>query len=463
MKPYFNKMKIIFYFTKIFFVLENITLIKSTMANSCLSIYDKKEIKSDPLCFETKLLWNNKLLWSKSQIHSNDFFIHYGWDSKSESFSSDISSNGNVLSDKRYIIATSRMIYGLAHSSNINPKYLYYAKKQSDFLLNKMTKNDSFGLYFKESVDSLGKEIDSNDTLKVNYQAYGLNGLVALYQISKNQKLIGKIENIYKSFYKRFHDPIHLGFFDEFNVNSQTAVKTKSFNSTVYVATSFLLDLANLKTKNQIHYTKTIEELADKVVEFFPDDKTGWIIENFSFDWKPEWRNWQIQGSSTIGITGHNYQAPWFLMRASELNNISAEKKSQYLKIAKLILTKMLSSNSLDLINGGIFDAFKREDDVPMWNTNKAWWQQSEMILALTKAISLNLFFDDEILKNKATQARDSSFKFYFNHFIDYKVGGEFPVVQKNGVPILTENKGQAGTASYHQVELARFMKKYGK
>ena len=39
--------------------------------------------------------------------------------------------------------------------------------------------------------------------------------------------------------------------------------------------------------------------------------------------------------------------------------------------------------------------------------------------------------------------------------------GGEFPVVQKDGTPVRTENKGQLGTGSYHQVELARLMKQY--
>lgn len=413
-----------------------------------------------PTRFATPTVWNNPVLWDKSALHSNDFFIRYGWDPASGSFASEISSDGKVLNDKRHLISTSRMVYGLAHSVGLDSSYLTYAKKQAKFLLELMTAQDQNGLYFKSAVDSKGNLIAPENKLVINYQAYGLNGLVALYKATKDPALLKKIEMIYGSFYKRFHDPVHLGFFDEFDNQSGKPIETKSYNSTVYVATSFLADLAELPTAKKAHYVKTVEELADKVVQNFLDPKTGWIIENFTSDWKPDWRSWQVQGDSTIGITGHNYQAAWFLLRATEFEEISEGKKAQYLESAKSILTAMLRSESLDSENGGVFDAFKREADEPMWHTNKAWWQQAEMILALTKAESVNLFTDADT-SIQARQARDKAVQFYFDNFVDYQNGGEFPVVQKNGTPVFTENKGQAGTGSYHQVELAIMMKEY--
>lgn len=432
-------------------------------ANSCQDAFRATARPiSQPLHFGTPVAWNNTTLWDLSALHSNDFFIRNGWDRGSGSFASEISSDGKVLSDKRHLIATSRMVYGLSHSANLDTGYLPYANKQAKFLLSKMTAQDQNGIYFKSTVDSLGAVAAPENKLVVNYQAYGLNGLVALYKVTGNPALLKKIEIIYGNFYKRFHDPVDLGFFDEFNLQTGKPVKTKSYNSTVYVATSFLADLAELPTTRKAQYVKTVEELADKVAQKFVDPKTGWIVENFTADWKPDWRSWQVQGDATVGITGHNYQAAWFLLRATDFSEISAAKKAQYFESAKSILTAMLKSKSLDLQNGGVFDAFKREADEPMWHTNKAWWQQAEMILALTKADSVNLFTDANTAI-QARQARDLAVQFYFNHFVDYKNGGEFPVVEKNGTPILTENKGQAGTGSYHQVELARMMKEYAK
>ncbi len=404
----------------------------------------------------------SRFSWDQSKTHSNDFFLTYGWDSKSQSFASEISNEGRVLSDKRHLVATSRMIYGLAHSADLVPSYLSFANLQAKFLLEQMTEKDAKGPYFLSVVDAKGRSLSENNDAKliVNAQAYGLNGLVALYETTKDPQLISKIEAMYDSFYERFHDPIGLGFFDVYDRTLQEPVLTKSYNSTVYVATSFLLDLAQLPTARRIEYVQTIEELADIVAAKFPDPSTGWIIENFTADWKPEWRGWQVQGDSTIGITGHNYQAAWFLMRATEFPEIPTAKKMVYLASARTILTAMLSSASLDSIRGGVFDAFKRELDEPMWNTNKAWWQQAEMILALAKADVIGLF-QDHTLAQKMRRARSMATIFYFANFIDHENGGEFTTVEANGTPIPADNKGQAGTGSYHQVELARFMKEY--
>ncbi len=454
-------MRNLHYLISILLSVLGIFQVEVAQAGSCQDIFrmTARPIPQPPH-FGTTVAWNSPVLWDKSALHSNDFFVRYGWDRASGSFASEISSEGKVLSDKRHLISTSRMVYGLAHSSSLDPSYHYYARRQAKFLLEKMTAQDQNGIYFRSTVDAKGHPVAPENKLVVNYQAYGLNGLVALYKVTKDPALLKKIEMIYGNFYKRFHDPVHLGFFDEFNQETGKPSNTKSYNSTVYVATSFLADLAELPTARKAHYVKTVEELADRVAQSFLDPKTGWIIENFTSDWKPDWRSWQSQGDATIGITGHNYQAAWFLLRATEFSEISQSKKAQYLESAKDILTSMLKSKSLDLENGGVFDAFKREVDEPMWHTNKAWWQQAEMILALTKADSVNLFIDANTAI-QARQARDKAVQFYFDHFIDYQNGGEFPVVQKTGAPILTENKGQAGTGSYHQVELARMMKDY--
>jgi 2-keto-3-deoxy-L-rhamnonate aldolase RhmA/mannose/cellobiose epimerase-like protein (N-acyl-D-glucosamine 2-epimerase family) len=420
---------------------------------------------------DENVIWNNPKLWDNSIAHANDFFIKKGWDYVSGSFHSEIANDGTVASDLRYIIASSRMVYGLAHGSVVDPNYLNYANLEAAFILDKMMSADETGPYFNSVVDRKGASSHEYETkLVVNEQAYGLNGLVALFAKTESPDLLRKIEEIFSSFYTRFHDEEFGGFFDKFDRSANRPVRTKSYNSTVYVATSFLIDLAKLPTLNKAKYIATVKELADIVSQHFVDNTTGWIIENFTPDWRPDWREWQKQTietsegfqTFTIGITGHNFQAAWFLMRAAEFSEIPELSRQQYLDGALNILTSMLKSRAIDRESGGVFDAFKREDGQTMWNSNKAWWQQAEALLALTKALSINLFTDPAIALD-AQDVRDSILTFYFAHFIDYNGGGEFPVVQKNGTPITTENKGQLGTATYHQVELAKFMKDYAK
>ena len=118
----------------------------------------------------------------------------------------------------------------------------------------------------------------------------------------------------------------------------------------------------------------------------------------------------------------------------------------------------MLSKPTTDWERGGFYDAFKRETDEPMWNKNKAWWQQTEAIMALTLA-NLQGVLKDE----KAMEARDLGVDFYFNHFVDHKNGGEFDVVDEEGKPTKDTFKGGYAKSTYHCAEFAHFMARYAK
>lgn len=430
-------------------------------------------------------------LWQESLRHSNLFFIEHAWDQESGSFASEIDVDGSRISTTRHLIASSRVLYGLANSLRLTSGRRQMAQRQAEFILTQMTRTDGQGPYFLSAVDDKGKDLDEQPTLVVNEQAYGLNGLVALYAKTKSPELLAKIEEYYLSFYRRFHDDQDLGFFDGFDRDRGRPVPTKSYNSTVYVATAFLVELASLNTPKQGSYVRTLQELLDLVASHFLDPQgTGWIIENFTADWKPDWRDWQRQvikvedserpgreplnKEVSIGIAGHNYQAAWLLMRgATEFNRwIDVGRRNQYLSVARQILTSMLQSNSLDRENGGVFDAFIRETDHPMWNENKAWWQQAEAMLALAKATSIGLFEGDGWVNSDApgsnapmaffaTEQLEKIARFYFDHFIDRNQGGEFFTVTREGVPVPGEPKGQKGKASYHATELARYMLEY--
>jgi mannose/cellobiose epimerase-like protein (N-acyl-D-glucosamine 2-epimerase family) len=351
------------------------------------------------------------------------------------------------------------MVYGLAHGASVDPSYLHRAKRSAEFLLTKMVRRDATGPYFLSAVDAQGSEVTPKTELVVNEQAYGLNGLVALYQVTRDPRLLDTIREAYAAFYKRFHDAEHGGFFDTFDRATGKPVRTKSYNSTVYVATSFLLELSAVDTERKAGYEKVLRELGDRVAGDFFDPKTGWIVENFTNDWKPEWRGWQKQGENTIGVVGHNFQAAWFLMRLADTFEGDATRQAKYRATAREILGSMLDKPVVDWERGGFGDVFKRETSEPMWHTNKAWWQQAEAILSLTLAER------DGILSGAAADrakiARDQGLAFYLKHFIDRKNGGEFDNVDKDGNPTPDAVKGSLGKSTYHTVELARYMTDY--
>jgi hypothetical protein len=142
---------------------------------------------------DESLRWNNPKHWDNSITHANNFYINQGWDHKSGSFHSEIANDGTVTSDLRYIIASSRMVYRLAHGSEVDPNYLNYAKLEAAFILDKMTSDDETGPYFKSAIDLKGvSSKESEMKLIVNEQDYGLNGLVALYTKTESPDLLKK-------------------------------------------------------------------------------------------------------------------------------------------------------------------------------------------------------------------------------------------------------------------------------
>lgn len=396
--------------------------------------------------------WKTAQFWQMSMLKSVEYFNTHAWDEKSGSYASEIGRDGKRLSEKRHLIATGRMIYGLAHAAQGNPEYLQRARRTAEFLTTKMIAHDALGPYFLSTVDAKGKDLAHQTTLIVNEQAYGLCGLVALYQATGDHKVLETLREMYYAFVKRFHDLADKGFFDGYDLERQAPVRTKSFDSTVYVATSFLLEFAQADAINRNHANKLLTELADKVVAHFPDDKLGFIHEQFDASWNPSWSGWRKQGKNTISIVGHGFQAAWFLMRASDLTE---NGRTRYRQTAAKIIRQLLHHGVADATRGGFYNAFKREDATLMWGSDKHWWQQAEAILALTLADRLNL-----VSSQQAWKARSQAIDFYFKHFVD-PTGGEFDVVDEQGHPTKDAVKGSMGKSTYHSVEFARYMLLY--
>jgi len=408
--------------------------------------------------------WSDPQVWKSSIVHSIEFFNRNAYDPVTGSYASEIAIDGQRKSETRHLIATSRMAYGLAYGYALtgNADDLRRSREVVRFLLTKMVRRDSAGRpYFLNAVDPTGTPVSPQTKLVVNEQAYGLNGLVALATVTPDMRekaeLLSRIRELYQAFVFRFHDGSTTGkggFYDGFDLNTGRAITTKSYNSTVYVATSFLLELAQLD--RQVAYLNPLTEIGDAVATDFPDPHTGWIVENFTSDWRPDWRGWQKQPEGTIGIVGHNFQAAWLLLRLSEEPWIGAGRQARYRAVAKTFLEAMLSKAAVDRQYGGFHDVFVRETSRTMWHTNKAWWQQAEGVMALTLAQKLGV-----LLTADATGVRDQAVNFYFASFIDRQRGGEYDVVTREGQPTAETMKGHLGKSTYHTVEFARFMMSY--
>lgn len=394
------------------------------------------------------------------------------WDDAGHFIPENLDGNGAVKDTKLSALTQSRHLYGLVHAAanTGNPEYLNKARELASTMLQHFVGREVDGKpvppFFHEQVEMSGASPMSQasaaggNNLTVNQQAYGLAGLVALYGATRDPALLKEIRDLHTSFVERFHDSRAGGFFDHAHANGSGHDGLKSYNSTVYVAMSYLADLAAVdRGPGAPDYSGLLRELANLVADKFPDPKTGFIVENFDADWRPAWREWQVQQAQgadgaprdvTIGIVGHNTQAAWFLLRSYE------QTGDLKLRDTAVTLLNNMLEKGYDAANGGFFNAAKREETRPeerwMWGTNKAWWQQAEGMQALMLADKLGLL--DRIGGGGVSgrQALEGTLQFW-QHF-SRPGGGEYAEVARDGTAV-PGDLGAFGKATYHVSQLA--------
>ncbi len=390
-----------------------------------------------------------KAYWRWQAKHMTDFFAKVSKDEADGGFYTNIDSEGKVTDTEKFLMPTSRQIYSYAETYMMTgeKKYLDLAKHGVDFILkNHMRKNAEGEVYWVQHVGKDGTPAEGEDSasLVINQQTYGLTGLIAYYKATKDPQILEVIKGGHKFLTEHFADKTNSGFFESINQNSLEPDRVKSYNSTVYPATSALLDMADIaegEWKKEI--LGQIKDLADIVVKHFPDEKTGFIKENFTENWQEDWRSWQKQPEGSIGVAGHNTQAALFLLRAEKLLGL---KDSDYSKTAKIFMDSMIEKG-FDNERGGSYDVFVRETGQNMWHNNKPFWQQEEGYLA---ALASSKVFGDPKYKETA----DKTLAFWDRYFIDREIGGDRQTVAQDGSP-LTDPKGGPGKSSYHAVEMA--------
>jgi mannose/cellobiose epimerase-like protein (N-acyl-D-glucosamine 2-epimerase family) len=389
-----------------------------------------------------------KAYWKWQAKHMTDFFAKASKDEVNGGFFTNIDSNGNVTDHEKFLMPTSRQVYSYAETYMMTgeKKYLDLAKHGVDFMVkNHMRKNTEGGVYWVEHVKEDGKPAEGEEAanLLINKQTYGLTGLISYYKATKDPEILEIIKSGHSFITNHFTDKEKGGFFDSVNPSNLEPARVKSYNSTVYPATSALLemvDIADGEWKKEL--LGQIKNLADNFVEHFPDTKTGFIKENFTEDWQESWRDWQKQPEGSIGVVGHNTQGALFLLRAEKLLG----KNDKYSETARNLMDSMIEKGGFDMERGGSYDVFVRETGQKQWHNNKPFWQQEEGYLA-----SLAMYKETGDTKYK--EVADKTLDFWDKFFIDREKGGDRQTVAENGTP-MNEPKGGPGKSSYHATEM---------
>jgi mannobiose 2-epimerase len=441
--------------------------------------------------------------WVGQVTHIVDFFARVSVDREDGGYYTSIDYSGKIIDPHhKFLMPTSRQIYAysVAYMLTGVRRYLDLATHGVQFVLgpgpyDRSGLNGHFrctaekDVYWVEQVDKSGRLSDDEreePVLLINQQTYALTGLIAYYEATRDVSTSGVerhaildiIRRGYTFITRRFRDEVHGGFFDRYDVARQAPVATKGYNSTVYPATSAFFDLTRIADPAwRLEILGEIRQLANLFVKHFPDPTTGFIKENFTQDWTPEWRGWQLKEvrrqvqelaeeagpdeeksgtfTASIGIAGHNTQGALFLLRARTLlqkeDLLTAEEAAGWYATARQLVDNMLE-RAYDSQFGGWHDAFVRETGQKMWHTNKDWWQQEQGLLA-TGLLALSETGDGGERYRRPTL---QTLAFWDSAFIDRDLGGDRKKVSREGAPLPQEFKGDVGKSSYHSVEMAR-------
>eukprot|EP00899_Mesostigma_viride_P005240 jgi/Mesvir1/14717/Mv05367-RA.2 len=355
-------------------------------------------------------------------IHGVELFLRT-WNEEIKTIPTYVGDPSNYSSEELTVLNQSRHIYGLCKASLAARRC--WPEKSKRFLDVAEVMATSYADHFLDRVNLCFNEVFDVGTwapketplLTVNFQAYALGGVAALYQERLGAVDLRMGRRLYNAFHQRFHDDVLGGYWLKASKSRDhasspgnpkyTNTGVKGYDSVVYVVSSLLRDLATLdqmpepigyRGPPRPDYESHLKELGDIIVDKFVGDHCtpggcGLIVERFDAHWREYWPDgdgeWQrqvVDGKSyTIGIVGHNMQTGWVL-----LDLYAKFGNQRYLAAGIQVLSSMMDCG-YDRQHGGFFNAVKREappgtPESLMWGGNKAWWQQCMGMQALMLA-----------------------------------------------------------------------------
>lgn len=378
-----------------------------------------------------------------------DFFTDHAYDTSIESFYSDLDNQGNIVSQKVYNVALSRMIYGLACSSYFCDSNILRAEKASRFQIKHLTGKDSLGGYFRSFYNVAAHEGEQPESLDVWQQAYGLCGLSELYRQHSDDDLLKQIHYFHDGFVHRFHDTQYGGFVGNVHIENGLESGSKTLQSLMYPITAYMENLWKADEKHKEKYEPYLKENLALIYKNGWNKSLGWVNIKFEDHWEP----CEHTSADSLCFTvspGHNFQLASLFLRTKDWTFLTAEEQEKYQALGLEIIAETLRKPIFpkeDLSEG--FYSVVNPMNNEVLDLRKTWWQHCEAVIALSLA--------GETYQEQRQQLE----RFYLLNFPDKEYGGEFFYLDENNTPITSELKGSIGKAAYHSIEMFRFLSQY--
>lgn len=358
---------------------------------------------------------------------------------------------GRKPNNEKQLVTQSRMIWGFSHAhlkgfSTAQRNYLDAAEHGFKFLNEYFYDKENGGYFWK--TDLAGKVI--NDKKILYGEAFVIYAFVEYYRASHNHEALKKALDLFRVIQKNAYDKKHGGWFEHF---------TKDWQPILNPQQGAEVEIPGYKSANtHLHWMEALSELyaetKDKEVKsaleeaininkkYFYPSKPG----KSCFHRKPDWS--AVTDAKSQGLSyGHNVEFAWLMIRAET----TLEKRPSWSHFEAHINHAL--KYGYDHVRGGLY--YLGNDDEPAINKDKIWWVQSEMLAALTDALTHK--------KNKQyEEALAKLIDFLEKYQINPEDGIWLDTVTEEGKPKNTA-KAHNWKANYHDLRaIVKFIDAFG-
>lgn len=330
------------------------------------------------------------------------------------------------------VVLNSRILWTFSAMYRFSPssKYQEIAFRAYEYLKKYFFDPVHGGVYWQ--VDYAGKPVEKKK--QVYAQAFAIYGLSEYYLAFSKPKAMELAIYLFEKIEEYSFDTQHNGYFeaftqdwcllDDLRLSDKDANELKSMNTHLHVLEAYT-NLYRIwpETRLKRQLINLIQVFLDKIL-----DPTTYHFHLF-FD-----EVWRVK-SNTVSF-GHDVEGSWLLQEAAEVIGDQA-----LLNDIKKIAVKMMDVAINEGLggNGGLY--YEKNDGE--LDTDKHWWPQAEMLVALINAWQISQ--DEKYLKKAG-----KTWNFIHKRLVDTKNGEWFNQVDKNGQVKADEDKAGFWKCPYH-------------
>ena len=370
--------------------------------------------------------------------------MKYSVDHDQGGFYGAVDNDGKALNEiERSSVLCSRIlwVFSTAAAEFIDDRYLQIARHAYLELTNRFWDHDHQGIYW--SIDRFGNPVQ--DRKHTYAQAFAIYGLCAYYHVKHDDTSLRLAQTLCDLIEKHAFDVQFGGYIEsrardwspqaDMRLSDMDLNSDKSMNTLLHLMEAYTA-LADVWPDVRLTHklTALVTIFLDKIVDFehgnqklFFDQSWNSLLDHVSY--------------------GHDIETSWLFLETAKLSGIDLPKER--IKEVCLRLAQSVFDNGLQQDGGLIYESGPGGFRI----TQQQWWAHAEAVVGFYNAFQISG-------ESRYFEAAERVWNYIQKHFVDYKLGDWFKLLDENGIPDLSHYKVGPWECPYHHARMCFEMMK---